>query len=71
MTIPVAADVHIALRDGQRPYSMLSGADRGVNTMWWRHWQTDGMFCVVFSPQDAYCELDGPSGITIFPHAIY
>jgi hypothetical protein len=62
---------HVALRDGQRPYSVLSGADRGVNTMWWRRWQTDGVFCVVFSPQDAYCELDGPSGVTIFPHAIY
>jgi hypothetical protein len=62
---------HVALRDGQRPYSVLSGADRGVNTIWWRRWETDGVFCVVFSSQDAYCELDGPSGVTIFPHAIY
>ena len=62
---------HVALRDGQRPYSVFSGADRGVNTMWWRRWETDGVFCVVFSSQDAYCELDGPSGVTIFPHAIF
>jgi hypothetical protein len=62
---------HVALRDGRRPYSVFSGADRGVNTMWWRRWQTDGVFCVVFSSQDAYCELDGPSGVTIFPRAIY
>jgi hypothetical protein len=53
---------HVALRPDGRPYSVFSGADR---------WQTDGVFCVVFSSQDAYCELDGPSGFTIFPHAIY
>ena len=62
---------HVALRDGRRPYSVLSGADRGVNTMWWRRWEADGVFCVVFSSHDAYCELDGPSGVTIFPRAIY
>ncbi len=62
---------HVALRDGRRPYSALSGADRGVNRIWWRRWRTDGVFCVVFSSRDAYCELDGPSGVTIFPRAIY
>jgi hypothetical protein len=62
---------HVALRPDGRPYSVFSGADRGVNTLWWRRWRTDGVFCVIFSSQDAYCELDGPSGFTIFPHAIY
>ncbi len=62
---------HVAMRDGRRPYSVFSGADRGVNRIWWRRWNTDGMFCMVFSPTDAYCELDGPGGVTIFPRASY
>lgn len=62
---------HVALRDGRRPYSVFSGADRGVNRMWWRRWRTDGTFCVVFSAQDAYCEMDGPRGLSIFPRASY
>jgi hypothetical protein len=61
---------HIALRGG-RPYSTFSGADRGVNTLWWRRWSVDGTFCVLFSEQDAYCEVDGPHGLRIFPHARY
>jgi len=61
---------HIALRGGQ-PYSTFSGADRGVNTLWWRRWSVDGTFCVLFTDQDAYCEVDGPHGLRIFPHARY
>jgi hypothetical protein len=61
---------HIALRNG-RPYDTFSGADRGVNTLWWRRWSMDGTFCVLFSEQDAYCEVDGPHGLRIFPHARY
>jgi len=61
---------HIALRGG-RPYSTFSGADRGVNTLWWRRWNVDGTFCVLFSERDAYCEVDGPHGLHIFPHAQY
>jgi hypothetical protein len=61
---------HIALRGG-RPYSTFSGADRGVNTLWWRRWSVDGTFCVLFTEQDAYCEVDGPHGLRIFPHASY
>jgi hypothetical protein len=60
----------VALRGG-RPYSVFSGADHGVNLMWWRRWGTDGMFCVLFSAEAAYCELDGPGGLTIFPRATY
>jgi hypothetical protein len=61
---------HIALRGGL-PYATFSGADRGVNTLWWRRWSVDGTFCVLFSDQDAYCEVDGPHGLRIFPHARY
>ena len=62
---------HVALRDGVRPYSRFSGADRGVNRLWWRRWNAEGMFCVLYSPTDAYCEIDGPRGLAIFPRSTY
>jgi hypothetical protein len=62
---------HVALRDGVRPYSRFSGADRGVNRLWWRRWKAEGMFCVLFSATDAYCEIDGPAGVAIFPRSTY
>jgi len=62
---------HVALRDGVRPYSRFSGADRGVNRLWWRRWNAEGMFCVLYSPTDAYCEIDGPVGLAIFPRSTY
>jgi hypothetical protein len=62
---------HVALRDGVRPYSRFSGADRGVNQLWWRRWNAEGMFCVLYSPTDAYCEIDGPRGLAIFPRSTY
>jgi hypothetical protein len=62
---------HVALRDGIRPYSRFSGADRGVNRLWWRRWNAEGMFCVLYSPADAYCEIDGPRGLAIFPRSSY
>jgi hypothetical protein len=62
---------HIALRDGQRPYSSFSGADRGVMLMWWQRWRATGIFCVLYSPQGVHCELDGVEGGVIFPQATY
>jgi hypothetical protein len=62
---------HVALYDGKRPYSRFSGADRGVNRLWWRRWNTEGMFCVLYSPTGAYCEIDGPGGVAIFPRSTY
>ena len=62
---------HVALRDGIRPYSRFSGADRGVNRLWWRRWKAEGMFCVLYSETGAYCEIDGPGGLAIFPRSIY
>ncbi|HEX2220385.1 MAG TPA: hypothetical protein VHG35_16390 [Gemmatimonadales bacterium] len=62
---------HVALYDGQRPYARFSGADRGVNRLWWRRWNTDGMFCVLYSPAEAYCEIDGPRGVSIYPRSSY
>lgn len=54
---------HIALMDGDRPYERFSGADRGVMALWWRRWKQDGMFCVLYTQRDAYCEVDGTSSL--------
>lgn len=53
---------HIAHYDGEHPYSVFSGADRGVMLLWWRHWQREGMFCVLYTEADAYCEVMGGRG---------
>jgi hypothetical protein len=62
---------HVAMRSGGEPYTRFSGADRGVNLLWWRQWNTEGMFCVLFSATDAYCEIDGPGGLSIYPRSSY
>lgn len=62
---------HVALYDGARPYARFSGADRGVNRLWWRRWDAEGMFCVLYSATKAYCEIDGPGGLSIFPRSTY
>ena len=62
---------HVARYDGVRPYARFSGADRGVNRLWWRRWGAEGMFCVLYSATNAYCEIDGPTGLSIFPRSTY
>ncbi|MCU0620141.1 MAG: hypothetical protein MUC69_01405 [Gemmatimonadales bacterium] len=52
---------HIALTEAGKPYERFSGADRGVMLMWWKRWHRDGMFCVLYSARDAWCEVDGES----------
>ena len=62
---------HVALRDGLRPYSLFSGADRGVMTMWWSRWQVDGVFCLLYSGEEVICEIEGPEGAVLFPRSHY
>lgn len=62
---------HIALRDGQQPYSSFSGADRGVMLMWGQRWRRAGTFCLLYSSEKVHCEIDGPEGGLIFPSASY
>jgi hypothetical protein len=62
---------HVALRDGQRPYSLFSGADRGVMMLWWRRWQVDGVFCLLYTDKDVICEIEGPNGAVLFPRSRY
>jgi hypothetical protein len=62
---------HVALKDGLRPYSLFSGADRGVMMLWWRRWQVDGVFCLLYSEKDVICEIEGPRGAVLFPRSRY
>jgi hypothetical protein len=61
---------HIALANGQRPSARFSGADRGVMLMWWQRWKADGTFCLLYSENQAHCEIDG-SRLVILPSASY
>jgi hypothetical protein len=62
---------HVALRDGQRPYSLFSGSDRGVMMLWWRRWGVDGVFCLLYTDKDVICEIEGPEGAVLFPRSHY
>jgi hypothetical protein len=62
---------HVALHDGRRPYSLFSGADRGVMMMWWQRWRVDGIFCLLYSADEVICEIEGPRGAVLFPRSRY
>ena len=62
---------HVALRDGRQPYSLFSGADRGIMMLWWRRWKVDGIFCLLYSAQEVICEIEGPDGAVLFPRSRY
>lgn len=56
---------HIAHLDDGSPYDRFSGADRGVMQLWWRRWRVDGAFCVLYTEMEAYCEVNGATGIRL------
>lgn len=56
---------HIAHLDDGSPYDRFSGADRGVMQLWWRKWRVDGAFCVLYTEMEAYCEVNGATGIRL------
>jgi hypothetical protein len=62
---------HVALHDGRRPYSLFSGADRGIMMLWWRRWMEDGIFCLLYSDREVICEIEGPRGAVLFPRSQY
>jgi hypothetical protein len=62
---------HVALREDGRPYSLFSGADRGVMMLWWRKWKVDGIFCLLYSSDAVICEIEGPEGAVMFPRSHY
>lgn len=53
---------HIALYTDDRPSTKFSAQDRIAMRLWYDRWQTDGVFCVVYSSDDAHCEADGVVG---------
>lgn len=61
---------HVALRNGL-PYSLFSGADRGVMMLWWRRWNVDGIFCLLYSANEVICEIEGPESAVLFPRSKY
>lgn len=48
---------HIAQFNG-RPYTIFSAPDRYVMNLWRERWKARGVFCILYSEQDATCELD-------------
>ena len=47
---------HIARFQGL-PFVTFSYADRMMMTWWRQTWKADGAFCVIYSAEQAYCEL--------------
>jgi hypothetical protein len=56
------AHTHIALYSDDRPSTRFSAQDRIAMRLWYDRWHADGVFCVVWSEQDAHCEADGVVG---------
>lgn len=53
---------HIAEYADGLPSSKFSGQDRTAMRLWYDKWHTDGVFCLIYSPDDAHCEADGVVG---------
>jgi hypothetical protein len=53
---------HVAAYDNGVPSTMFSAQDRGVMGRWYERWHSDGVFCLVYSAEDAHCEADGVVG---------
>jgi hypothetical protein len=53
---------HIALYTNDRPSTRFSAQDRTAMRLWYDRWHADGVFCLVYSEQDAHCEADGVVG---------
>jgi hypothetical protein len=59
---------HIA-RFGGLPYVTFSAPDRGVMREWHNRWKADGVFCVLYDDQHAYCEAgDESSGDALYAY---
>lgn len=62
---------HITLNAEHQPNARFSGADRGVMLSWGQRWRSQGTFCLLYAETGVHCELDGPSGMLVFPSATY
>jgi hypothetical protein len=53
---------HIALYTDDRPSARFSAQDRIAMRLWYDRWHADGVFCLIYSADDAHCEADGVVG---------
>ncbi len=53
---------HTAEYANGRPSARFSAQDRGVMQRWYERWHADGVFCLLYSADDAHCEADGVVG---------
>jgi hypothetical protein len=53
---------HIALYTEDMPSTKFSAQDRTAMRLWYDRWHADGVFCVLYSREDAHCEADGVVG---------
>jgi hypothetical protein len=53
---------HIALYTDDLPSTKFSAQDRIAMRLWYDRWHTDGVFCLLYSREDAHCEADGVVG---------
>jgi hypothetical protein len=53
---------HVALYSDSLPSTHFSAQDRTAMQLWYERWHSDGVFCLVYSAQDAHCEADGVVG---------
>jgi hypothetical protein len=59
---------HIA-HFGGLPYVTFSAPDRGVMREWHNRWKADGVFCVLYDDQHAYCEAgDDSNGDALYAY---
>lgn len=58
---------HLNVTDERSRFAAFSGADRGVMYLWWKQWNADGIFCVLYTAEKAHCELVAP-GRGLFGH---
>jgi hypothetical protein len=56
------AHTHIALYTDDLPSTRFSAQDRTAMRMWYDRWHADGVFCLLYSRENAHCEADGVVG---------
>jgi hypothetical protein len=53
---------HISEYADGKPSSKFSAQDRTAMRLWYDRWHSDGVFCLIYSEEDAHCEADGVVG---------
>ncbi len=53
---------HIALYTDDLPSTRFSAQDRIAMRLWYDRWRSDGVFCLIYSEEEAHCEADGVVG---------